>query len=252
MAAHSTLQFCPLANPSPMGVQRKVKSEYPTVDGGGPRGVSSSSFSSGHLNRSTIFLFFEKRSGERGVGVYELEVVTVISPLGGFFKMMEWKNPGSSLALCVVGSSFLRGSQTVSLSLSSSFFSFGVPQRFGLGGKGRKSGNALFFSNFSCSVIFAGKEPFFMLLTSCFFRRRPRQQLFSRNKFPLKYFAPNFGTNFCLFYFPGEKNRGNPWLAALEKKCKQHRTTKKVFFLKSLFSHSLQVKNFFFFVVSLP
>ena len=104
------------------------------------------------------------------MGVYELEVVTVISPLGGFFKMMEWKNPGSSLALCVVGSSFLRGSQTVSLSLSSSSFSFGVPQRFGLGSRKRKEEwKCAFFSNFSCSVIFAGKEPFFMLLTSCFF-----------------------------------------------------------------------------------
>ncbi len=69
-----------------MGVQRKVKSEYPTVDGGGPRGVSSSSSSSGHHNRSTRFRFFGERSGKRGVGVYELEVVTGISPLeGGFF-----------------------------------------------------------------------------------------------------------------------------------------------------------------------
>ncbi len=165
---YSTLHFCPLANPSPMGVQRKVKSEYPTVDGGGPRGVSSSS-SPGYHNRSTRFRFFGKRSGKRGVGVYEL-VVTVISPLeGGFFKMMEWKNPGSSLALCVVGSSFLRGSQTVSLSLSSSFFSFGVPQRFGLGGKGRKSGNALFFLEFFLLSHFCRKGTLFHAANFLFF-----------------------------------------------------------------------------------
>ncbi len=150
-----------------MGVQRKVKSEFPTVDGGGPPGVSSSFSSSGHHNRSTIFLFFEKRSGKRGVGVYELEVVAVISPLeGGFFKMMEWKNSGSS-PLCWFF--FSQGlSNRVTLPLSFLFFLWSSAAVW-FGRKRKEEWKCAFFSNFSCSVIFAGKEPFFMLLTSCFF-----------------------------------------------------------------------------------